>query len=41
MGGTPVYLRARVRTRNPARITRLPWLAGPLVNAGFAKPRGA
>lgn len=31
MGETPVYLRARVRTRYPARITRLPWLAGPLV----------
>ena len=40
MGETPVYLRARVRTRYPARITRLPWLAGPLVSGGFAKPRG-
>ena len=40
MGETPVYLKARVRTRYPARITRLPWLAGPLVSAGFAKPRG-
>ncbi len=40
MGETPVYLRAKVRTRYPARITRLPWLAGPLVGAGFAKPRG-
>ena len=40
MGETPVYLKARVRTRYPARITRLPWLARPLVSAGFAKPRG-
>ncbi len=40
MGETAVYLRAKVRTRYPARITRLPWLAGPLVGGGFAKPRG-
>ncbi len=40
MGETAVYLRARVHTRYPALITRLPWLARPLVGGGFAKPRG-
>ncbi len=40
MGETPVYHRARVRTRYPAQVTRLPWLARPLAGAGFSKPRG-